>query len=533
MARPPLPALPRNGCHGRARRLGARSTQETVRKRLAPAPAPPPPPPRPRATTRRAAAMAYRRKQGIQRSATFVEDHRQASSGGTASPAIASPRATRFADDSRRPDRPASRLAAQAMVATSAARGDLTLPAFGDRFPAAAAASLSDSQPSSPVQDPVTQLYTSTTKVNDEGPKYDIELSKKDETRHGFWSLVAQKAKVMLDENGTPRTHPSESRWSYDRVRSSESPTSRIGSSEGRLDIGGKIKNVLEQEGLAVADNTTPSGGGSAVAARKLQIRRKACSMDFRSANLVSPDMSPMLSDDVESPQIKASRDVANAMAAKVKLLQRELKTLKADLAFSKERCAQLEEENRLLRDGNHDADEDMIRQQLETLLGEKARLAHENTVYARENRFLREIVEYHQLNMQDVVNLDDDDIEDEDEDDIEEAGQYQDRSMSLTSHLVQEEEEEEHQAAGGPDTAPQSPSRHTESPRMPSTGSGVTMDNESPRMLNTNSGGTVNHESSRMLSTNSGGNTHNESPAVPRSFKDDDGSSPETTIEG
>jgi len=55
---------------------------------------------------------------------------------------------------------------------------------------------------------------------------------------------------------------------------------------------------------------------------------------------------------------------VANAMAAKVKLLQRELKTVKADLAFSKERCAQLEEENRLLRDGNHDADadEDLVR---------------------------------------------------------------------------------------------------------------------------------------------------------------------------
>ena len=47
------------------------------------------------------------------------------------------------------------------------------------------------------------------------------------------------------------------------------------------------------------------------------------------------------------------------------------------------------------------------IRLQLETLLAEKARLAHENSVYARENRFLREIVEYHQLTMQDVVYLD------------------------------------------------------------------------------------------------------------------------------
>ncbi|KAL0435136.1 UNVERIFIED_CONTAM: hypothetical protein Sradi_0221500 [Sesamum radiatum] len=47
------------------------------------------------------------------------------------------------------------------------------------------------------------------------------------------------------------------------------------------------------------------------------------------------------------------------------------------------------------------------IRLQLESLLAEKARLAQENSVYARENRFLREIVEYHQLTMQDVVYLD------------------------------------------------------------------------------------------------------------------------------
>lgn len=41
--------------------------------------------------------------------------------------------------------------------------------------------------------------------------------------------------------------------------------------------------------------------------------------------------------------------------------------------------------------------------------MNEKARLAHENSQYARENRFLREIVEYHQLTMQDVVHLDED----------------------------------------------------------------------------------------------------------------------------
>ncbi|RAL39211.1 hypothetical protein DM860_002744 [Cuscuta australis] len=52
----------------------------------------------------------------------------------------------------------------------------------------------------------------------------------------------------------------------------------------------------------------------------------------------------------------------------------------------------------------NHIGNALEIRVQLETLLAEKARLAHENAEYARENHFLREIVEYHQLTMQDVV---------------------------------------------------------------------------------------------------------------------------------
>lgn len=104
------------------------------------------------------------------------------------------------------------------------------------------------------------------------------------------------------------------------------------------------------------------------------------------------------------------------AMAAKAKLLLRELKTTKADLAFAKERCALLEKENRILRenggDGDNQEDDDLIRLQLESLLAEKARLAQENSVYARENRFLREVVEYHQLTMQDVVYIDEDNEE-------------------------------------------------------------------------------------------------------------------------
>ncbi len=53
------------------------------------------------------------------------------------------------------------------------------------------------------------------------------------------------------------------------------------------------------------------------------------------------------------------------AMAAKAKLLLRELKTVKADLAFAKERCAQLEEESKILREnrerGRNPEDDDLV----------------------------------------------------------------------------------------------------------------------------------------------------------------------------
>jgi hypothetical protein len=56
---------------------------------------------------------------------------------------------------------------------------------------------------------------------------------------------------------------------------------------------------------------------------------------------------------------------VAMAMAAKAKLLLRELKTVKADLAFAKDRCAQLEEENKILRvnreRGDNQDDDDLV----------------------------------------------------------------------------------------------------------------------------------------------------------------------------
>ncbi|XP_062165772.1 uncharacterized protein LOC133872306 isoform X2 [Alnus glutinosa] len=175
--------------------------------------------------------------------------------------------------------------------------------------------------------------------------------------------------------------------------------------------IGDTFEKAFE-EGRTIVENKTAD---IIQETRKLQIKR-------RGNNSEAPNQSPDVNNSWQDPtqpkiqtnhetQLKASRDVAMATAAKAKLLLRELKTIKADLAFAKERCAQLEDENKLLREnrekGDNRADDDLIRLQLETLLAEKSRLANENSIYARENRFLREIVEYHQLTMQDVVYID------------------------------------------------------------------------------------------------------------------------------
>jgi hypothetical protein len=249
------------------------------------------------------------------------------------------------------------------------------------------------------------------------------------EAKYGFWGALARKAKSLLDEDGSPGQHESptgqqsprdEASVGVQHRRSQQFPgetwKSETPPSQKRSEaitsslnyIGGTIKNALE-EGRTIVENKTAD---IIQETRKLNIRRKGAVSNTQGEadHKLTQKYLPQNPLDHET-QLKASRDVANAMAAKAKLLLRELKTVKADLAFAKERCAQLEEENKMLREsydkGDNPEDDDLIRLQLETLLAEKARLAHENSVYARENRFLREIVEYHQLTMQDVIYVD------------------------------------------------------------------------------------------------------------------------------
>ncbi|NP_001142962.2 uncharacterized protein LOC100275413 [Zea mays] len=264
-----------------------------------------------------------------------------------------------------------------------------------------------------------------------------------DEPKLGLWRTLATRAKGILDEDGLahkfedlrkerPRSDATasskdqapNSRWSFENHWKAGDAASRIrpeALSASVNQLSGKIKNALE-EGLTIVDNKTSS---IIEETKKIQIRRKPAGSSPHVPNsavdkhtLSTPDLSLRQPESAaQETGLKASRDVANAMAAKAKLVLRELKSVKADLAFAKQRCAQLEEENRLLRETKQkgsktEEDDDLIRVQLETLLSEKSRLAQENSTYARENRFLREIVDFHQFTTHDVVSLDDGDME-------------------------------------------------------------------------------------------------------------------------
>ncbi|KAJ4971872.1 hypothetical protein NE237_004971 [Protea cynaroides] len=335
--------------------------------------------------------MAYRRRQGLSKAATFKEDVRHPSEESSPS------------------------LAAQAIRASSAHRDSSFSSAYGESALASSYKEPNRQRSTDSRQDPTSFEYTSFESLN--------------ESKHGFWGVLARKAKAILDDDDVAQQFETSSRTrpqmletptggqfqqpyrSPESGRKSENPKiqkglDKITSSLNYL--GGTIGKSFE-EGLTLVENRTAD---IIQETRKLQIRKKGSSSDSQNqANgVLAPQQQAQMQMD-HVTQLKASRDVAMATAAKAKLLLRELKTVKADLAFAKERCSQLEQENRSLREnheeGDSPEDDDMIRLQLETLLAEKARLAHENSIYARENRFLREIVEYHQLTMQDVVYLD------------------------------------------------------------------------------------------------------------------------------
>ncbi|MFS7997659.1 hypothetical protein Hanom_Chr12g01144421 [Helianthus anomalus] len=337
--------------------------------------------------------MAYRRKQGFATNSTL--------NNGTSNP---NPNLKRTNESSSSPhddSSSAQSLAAQAIRASSAYRDSSLSSAYGEsaRSPRAKL-------------NPVRSSYSSS--VKDDSTRYGNTSTKNvEEPKRGFWGALARKARAIIDDDDDVAQQyetPERRRQQLaDMGAKSQLPENRRKADNPALQKGlnaitssfNYIGNALE-EGMTVVENRTAE---IIQETRKLQIKKKPEEVPGSNARQLA-----QMKTDTEI-QLKASRDVSMAMAAKAKVLLRELKTVKADLAFAKERCAQLEEENKILREtgGGSDRpeDDDLIRLQLESLLAEKARLAQENSVYARENRFLREIVEYHQLTMQDVVYID------------------------------------------------------------------------------------------------------------------------------
>ncbi|CAK8542190.1 unnamed protein product [Lathyrus sativus] len=338
--------------------------------------------------------MAYRRRQGVSRASTFKEeihsslddDPKDSHQQNGSTPSLSS-------SDSSSPS-----LAAQAIKASAARRQPALSFAFDSSHP--------DHQRST-----------------------SFDAYGNDNNKTGFWGVLAHKAKSILDENNSDlQQHDTKLQGlkshSFNTFSSpfSTQPLNQPPESNKRMDnasirkgldaITISLNNLGDTFEKAYEDGKTIVE--SKTADLRSQIRRKGDGTS-QASSIRNPwqQSDQTQSNSPRESQLKASRDVALATAAKAKLLLRELKTVKADLAFAKARCAQLEEENKLLREregsdkGLIRDDDDLIRLQMETLLAEKSRLANENETYSRENRFLREIVEYHQLTMQDVVQLD------------------------------------------------------------------------------------------------------------------------------
>ncbi|CAI8597082.1 unnamed protein product [Vicia faba] len=362
--------------------------------------------------------MAYRRKQyGTSKSSPSIFENEPIRNPNPITPSSSN---SNSSSNYEGVDTSSSSLAAKAIRASSARRDSSLSSLYGH------------SNLSSPRSHPTPTVPPS---VKDSRAYEYTSMKRLDESKNGFWGVLARKAKSIIEDDGLTRESetPGTPRSQFPGVTSRSKGQNLNHLEEGNLKrdsptiikglgaitsslthIGGTIGKSFE-EGFTIVENRT----SDIIQETRKHIRKKPVNILVQnqetnhSSTLQEPQMrtqkSPKQAD--QELQLKASRDVAMAMAAKAKLLLRELKTVKADLAFAKDRCAQLEEENKILRinreRGDTQDDDDLVRLQLETLLAEKARLAHENSVYARENRFLREVVEYHQLTMQDVVYLD------------------------------------------------------------------------------------------------------------------------------
>eukprot|EP00245_Coleochaete_scutata_P012381 TRINITY_DN4786_c0_g2_i1.p1 TRINITY_DN4786_c0_g2~~TRINITY_DN4786_c0_g2_i1.p1 ORF type:complete len:353 (+),score=100.61 TRINITY_DN4786_c0_g2_i1:2-1060(+) len=251
--------------------------------------------------------------------------------------------------------------------------------------------------------------------------KVPLSATAKEGGDEGFWRNFAKKARSVLLEDGIP--------FHAEEVKLCEQLKHAKGSSDERTT--GVQQGI--QKGLDTIVGTLSMIGDSLGTAleegiHKLEKASEVGILGFEGTpGLVdgskgSPRLILKASSAVSAPgsdaQLKASRDVANAMARKAKQLIRELKAAHVELETCQERCALLEAENRRLREEGgitREEEDDLMRLQLETLLREKNRLAQENAALERGNQALQELIDYHHVKEGVVDGVDAEDTPDQD----------------------------------------------------------------------------------------------------------------------
>ncbi|KAF2291698.1 hypothetical protein GH714_028304 [Hevea brasiliensis] len=223
----------------------------------------------------------------------------------------------------------------------------------------------------------------------DSKPHEYISMRNLNESKQGFWGNLARKAKSILEDDNAPQQVDSPRRAPqhvphastkpkyqnpypyHDSQRKTDSPTLQKGLNAISSSLN-YVGNAVE-EGLTKVENRT----ADIIQETRKHIRKKPVwcwavyrYVDKETVSNFKPNTpyTPgwyLLQSRMFINSSNRNLKVAMAMAAKAKLLLRELKTVKADLAFAKERCAQLEEENKILREnrerGDNPEDDDLV----------------------------------------------------------------------------------------------------------------------------------------------------------------------------
>ncbi|GAQ79159.1 hypothetical protein KFL_000250360 [Klebsormidium nitens] len=228
-------------------------------------------------------------------------------------------------------------------------------------------------------------------KVRSGGNSYASTPASKKKVDEGIWASLSKTAKSLFsEEDDLPRVDEV-------RVDQQQAPaTKQTGESKAfgiqkSLDaITNSLSFIGDKVGTAIEESLDVI---STKAVDFIEGPPPSLNHDLKRSPSIGVDGSPVTN------QLKASRDVATAMVTKVRQYQRQVEAQKAQLDFATKRCSQLEEENKVLRDGlevqGKMDDDPLVRQQLEALLAEKARLARENMQLQRENEHLFELLAY------------------------------------------------------------------------------------------------------------------------------------------